>query len=212
MSAAVKGTARLLVLAGGAKPSPAIGQALGPLGVNMMEFTKDFNAKTAGFRPSALMRVRLTAFDDRTFKYSVLAPPTSWFLKRAAGVAKGAAAPGKEVAGSVSVKAVYEIARAKQAHDAGLREVSLEGLARSIVASARSMGIAVTGGRTGPPLAGGAAGGAVPAAAAAAGAASPAAAGASAAGAGAKPAGGAGAKPVVPAAAAAPSSAAGAKR
>jgi len=188
MSAAVKGTARLLVLAGGAKPSPAIGQALGPLGVNMMEFTKDFNAKTAGFRPSALMRVRLTAFDDRTFKYSVLAPPTSWFLKRAAGVAKGAAAPGKEVAGSVSVEAVYEIARAKQAHDAGLREVSLEGLARSIVASARSMGIAVTGGRTGPPLAGGAA------------------AGASAAGAGAKPAGGAGAKPVVAAAAAAASS------
>jgi large subunit ribosomal protein L11 len=151
MSAAVKGTARLLVLAGGAKPSPAIGQALGPLGVNMMEFCKDFNAKTAALRPSALMRVRLTAFDDRTFKYSVLAPPTSWFLKRAAGVAKGAAAPGKETVASVSVKAVYEIARAKQAHDANLKEVSLEGLARSIVASARSMGIGVVGGRTGPP-------------------------------------------------------------
>jgi large subunit ribosomal protein L11 len=144
--AAIKGTARLLVLAGGAKPSPAIGQALGPLGVNMMEFCKDFNARTAALKPSALMRVRLTAFDDRSFRYALLAPPTSWFLKRAAGVAKGASVPGKETIASVSAKAVYEIARVKQRHDPALAEISLESLARSIVASARSMGIRVAGG------------------------------------------------------------------
>jgi len=144
--AAIKGTARLLVLAGGAKPSPAIGQALGPLGVNMMEFCKDFNARTAALKPSALMRVRLTAFDDRSFRYALLAPPTSWFLKRAAGVAKGASAPGKETIASVSAKAVYEIARVKQRHDPALAEIPLESLARSIVASARSMGIRVEGG------------------------------------------------------------------
>ena len=144
--AAIKGTARLLVLAGGAKPSPAIGQALGPLGVNMMEFCKDFNARTAALKPSALMRVRLTAFDDRSFRYALLAPPTSWFLKRAAGVAKGAGAPGKETVASISAKAVYEIARAKQRHDPALAEIPLESLARSIVASAKSMGIRVAGG------------------------------------------------------------------
>jgi large subunit ribosomal protein L11 len=144
----IKGTARLLVLAGSAKPSPAIGQALGPLGVNMMEFCKDFNAKTATLKTSALMRVKLTAYEDRTFKYNLFAPPTSWFLKRCAGIQKGAGAPGKEVVASVSVKAVYEIAKSKQAFDPILQEIPLQSLAKTIVASAKSMGIQIIGGNS----------------------------------------------------------------
>jgi large subunit ribosomal protein L11 len=141
--AAVKGTARLLVLAGSAKPSPAIGQALGPLGVNMMEFCKDFNAKTTAYKSSALMRVKLTAFEDRSFKYQLLAPPTSWYLKRVTGLTKGAALPGKETLATLSVKAVYEIALSKQKFDPLLADFETEAIAKSIVASARSMGVKV---------------------------------------------------------------------
>lgn len=139
--AAIKGIARLRVAAGSAKPSPAIGQALGPLGVNMMEFCKDFNAKTTQFKPSALMRVKLTAFDDRTFKYTLLAPSNTWYLKRVTGVAKGAGAPGKETVGTVSVKAIYEIAKSKQQFDPVLKFYSLESIAKCIAGSARSMGL-----------------------------------------------------------------------
>ena len=141
--AAIKGTARLLVLAGAAKPSPAIGQALGPLGVNMMEFCKDFNARTTTYKPSALMRVKLTAFDDRTFKFKILTPPTSWYLKRVTGIEKGAKSPGKETVSTVSCKAIYEIAKSKQQFDPDMKNFELEGLAKSIVATAKSMGIKV---------------------------------------------------------------------
>lgn len=140
----VKGTARLLVNAGVAKPSPKIGQALGPLGVNMMEFCKQFNAKTGEFKSSALMRVKLTAYEDRSFGFEVLPPPTTWFLKRCTGVAKGAAMPGHQKVGSVSVKAIYEIARTKQQFDPVLRTHSLEGVCRSVMASARTLGLEIT--------------------------------------------------------------------
>jgi large subunit ribosomal protein L11 len=142
--AAVKGVARLRVAAGAAKPSPAIGQALGPLGVNMMEFCKDFNAKTATYKASALMRVRLTAYDDRTFKYVVMAPSNTWYLKRVTGVAKGSGAAGKDVVGSVSVKAIYEIAKSKQQFDPVLKFYPLESVAKCIAGSARSMGLKLT--------------------------------------------------------------------
>lgn len=141
--AAVKGSTRLLVLAGSAKPSPAIGQALGPLGVNMMEFCKDFNAKTATYKASCLMRVKLTAFEDRSFKFTILAPPTSWYLKRVTGITKGAASPGKETVATINVKALYEIAKSKQQFDPILANYELESLTKSIAASARSMGIKI---------------------------------------------------------------------
>ena len=142
--ASVKGIARLAVAAGSAKPSPAIGQALGPLGVNMMEFCKDFNAKSAAFKPSATLRVKLTAMDDRSFTYTLLAPATTWYLKRVTGLAKGSRAPGKAPAGTVSVKAVYEIARSKAEHDPMCAGLPLPALCRTIMASAKSMGLRVT--------------------------------------------------------------------
>jgi len=141
--AAVKGSTRLLVLAGSAKPSPAIGQALGPLGVNMMEFCKDFNGKTATYKASCLMRVKLTAFEDRSFKFTILAPPTSWYLKRVTGITKGAASPGKETVATINVKALYEIAKSKQQFDPVLANYELKSLTKSIAASAKSMGIKI---------------------------------------------------------------------
>jgi large subunit ribosomal protein L11 len=140
---AVKGFARLLLQAGGAKPSPAIGQALGPLGVNMMEFCKDFNAKTTLYKPSALMRVKLTAFEDRSYKYGVYAPPTSWYLKRVTGVAKCSSDPGSTSCGDVSIKAVYEIAQSKAKWDPTFAGVPLESICKTVIASARTCGFTI---------------------------------------------------------------------
>jgi ribosomal protein L11 len=78
---AVKGIARLLVNSGKAAPSPAIGQSLGPLGVNMMEFCKEFNARTANLGGDVPVPVVLTAFDNRTFSFITKSPPTSFLLK-----------------------------------------------------------------------------------------------------------------------------------
>jgi large subunit ribosomal protein L11 len=138
----IKGTARLALLAGAAKPSPAIGQALGPLGVNMMEFCKDFNAKTAAYKASAQMRVKLTAFEDKTFTYVLLAPPTTWYLKRVTGLAKGASNH-KATIGDVSLKAIYEIALSKEKHDPMCQGLPLPSLCKTIMASAKSLGLRV---------------------------------------------------------------------
>ncbi len=81
------------------------------------------------------------AFDDRTFVFDVLPPPTSWYLKRVSGVAKGSAAPGKESVGKVKLRAIYEIAKSQQKHDPGRDVLPLESVVRSICASARSMGL-----------------------------------------------------------------------
>ncbi|GBG28247.1 50S ribosomal protein L11 [Hondaea fermentalgiana] len=142
MSTAVKGIVRLIVPAGAAKPSPAIGQALGPLGVNMMEFCKSFNARTDEFKPEIPLPVVLTAFADRSFEFVAKTPSTSYLLKKAAGIEKGAAEPGTQVVATISVKAVYEVAKIKQT-DPGLQDIPLQSICKSVLASAGSMGIKV---------------------------------------------------------------------
>mmetsp|Transcript_38990 Transcript_38990/g.49759 ORF Transcript_38990/g.49759 Transcript_38990/m.49759 type:complete len:148 (+) Transcript_38990:56-499(+) len=137
----------LRVPAGVAKPGPAIGQALGPLGINMMEFCKAFNEKTKGHVPETPIPVKLRAYNDRSFDFDLRSPPTSWFLKRCAGVDKGANRPGYEVVGEVTLKQIYEIALVKQ-KDEHLSMVPVEGLFRSIMGSAASMGIKVVGNKT----------------------------------------------------------------
>ena len=141
---AIKGTARLLVEAGIAKPTPKLGQALGPLGVNMMEFCKSFNDKTSGLKPECVMRVKLVAFDDRTFNYEVCPPATTWFLKRAAGITKGSPMPGHTIVGTVSVKALYEIAQLKKEHDPSFAAAELQSLTKTVAASARTLGLEIT--------------------------------------------------------------------
>ena len=151
--AAIKGVARLLVPAGTAKPAPALGQALGPLGVNMMEFCKDFNARTAALKPSAVMRVRLVAREDRTFSFVVRAPPATWFIKRCVGLAKGAGAPAPGAAapagspsapaGAVSLRALYEVARAQAANDPDAAGLPLPSAVKSLMGTAKSMGLRI---------------------------------------------------------------------
>ena len=141
-AAAVKGMARLRVLSGKATPSPAIGQALGPLGVNMAEFCKKFNDDTAKLTPGMPVPTLLTAYEDRTYSFEMKTPPTSWFLKQVSGVDKGSKTPGKEFVGKVSVKHIYEIAKIKKT-DAHQALVPIESLSRSVASTAKSMGLRV---------------------------------------------------------------------
>merc|ERR1711991_1020843 len=138
-AAALKTLLKLRIPAGGASASPPTGPALGQAGVNIMEFCKEFNARTGNLNKDTPVPVVVRVFEDRTFEFATSAPPTSFFLKKAAKIEKGAAKPGHEVAGEVSLKQVYEIAKMKHNDP----RQSLESLCRSIVGSARSMGIKV---------------------------------------------------------------------
>jgi len=142
MSVSLVRTVRLRVGAGAAKPGPAIGQALGPLGINMAEFCKQFNDKTKTFEKDTPIPVELSAFSNRTFTFVCKTPPTSWFLKRCAGIESGAARTGHEIVGEVHVKQIYEIAKVKQ-QDEHMKSLSLESISRSIVGSCRTMGLRV---------------------------------------------------------------------
>ncbi|KAL3792590.1 hypothetical protein HJC23_005560 [Cyclotella cryptica] len=135
---------KLRVPSGSARPGPAIGQALGPLGINMAEFCKQFNEKTESmYEKGTPLGVRLSAFSDRSFKFDVRSPPTSYLILKAAGMEKGPAQPSPERAsGYITPEAVYEIARLKQ-KDEMRWHLPLEGVARSVVGTARSMGVQV---------------------------------------------------------------------
>ena len=113
----------------------------------MMEFCKAFNAATDHLLPDTPTPVVLTAYTNRTFDFVTKSPPASWFLLRCAGIDKGAARPGHETVGTVTLKQIYEIALAKQRVDKHLQALPLEGICRSIMGTATSMGIEVVPGR-----------------------------------------------------------------
>lgn len=135
---------RLRVPAGSAKPGPAIGQALGPLGINMAQFCKDFNEKSETmYKKDTPLRVELRAMSDRTFTFNVRSPPTSWLVRQAAGVTKGPTSPNStRPSGYITPEAVYHIAVMKQADD-NRWHLPLEGIARSVIGTAKSIGILV---------------------------------------------------------------------
>ena len=108
----------------------------------MMEFCKQFNKRTEEFKDNTLLPVILTAYSDRTFEFATKTPPASWFLKQACGLELGSGLTGKEVVGEISVIQLYELARLKQ-RDSTLAHVPVEGIARSIAGTCRSMGIRV---------------------------------------------------------------------
>uniref|UniRef100_A0A7S2R1A4 Large ribosomal subunit protein uL11m n=1 Tax=Eucampia antarctica TaxID=49252 RepID=A0A7S2R1A4_9STRA len=139
-------TVRLRVPACSARPGPAIGQALGPLGINMAEFCKQFNEKSdqIGYERDTPLPVVLSAMSDRTFTFEVRSPPTSYLIKKVTGVEKGPNHPNAEdlPVAFLSPEAVYEIAKIKQQDDM-MWHLPLEGIARSIVGTAKSMGISV---------------------------------------------------------------------
>ncbi|GAB5360831.1 hypothetical protein AAMO2058_000661000 [Amorphochlora amoebiformis] len=138
----LKACIRLVVPAGKAAPSPKIGQALGSLGVNMMQFCKRFNAETSSYAPGIPLRVSMSAYMDGTFSLSTKLPLTSWYIKECAQIDKGASRPGHEIVGTIHVKQVYEIAKIKMRED-NTRNATLEGISRTIAANCRSMGIRI---------------------------------------------------------------------
>ncbi|CDJ58362.1 ribosomal protein L11, putative [Eimeria maxima] len=100
------GRFRLIVPAANAKPSPSIGQTLGPLGINMMAFCKEFNARTSKVRPGVPVQVTIVPNPDRTFKFSLRTPSSTWFLLRVARCPMGSEHAGKEIVGNVTLKEV----------------------------------------------------------------------------------------------------------
>jgi len=132
MSVSLVRRVRLKIGAGSAKPGPAIGQALGPLGLNMADFCKQFNEKTKNYEKDIPLPVELSAFSNRTFTFLVKTPPTSWFLKKCAGIEEGSKRPGHDLVGKVHVKQIYEIALAKQ-QDAHLATLSTEAMCRFVL-------------------------------------------------------------------------------
>lgn len=138
-----KGVAKFVAYAGSAKPNPKLGQALGPLGLNMMQVCKEFNEVTSSMRTDMPMRIRLKAYTDRTYNFVVKPPPTSWFIKRCAMVPYGSDIPRKKFIGELGVKYVYEIAKIKKEVDPDFKTHNLAGICKMIIAQANNMGISV---------------------------------------------------------------------
>ncbi|MBM3582259.1 MAG: 50S ribosomal protein L11 [Alphaproteobacteria bacterium] len=140
MAKKVTGSIKLQVPAGQANPSPPIGPALGQAGLNIMEFCKQFNARTQKMEPGMPIPVVITAYSDRSFTFVTKTPPASYFLKKAAKLESGSKTPGTDTVGKVTMAQVREIAQAKMAD---LNANDLDAACRMIAGSARSMGIEV---------------------------------------------------------------------
>jgi large subunit ribosomal protein L11 len=125
--------------AGQATPAPPVGTALGPHGVNIMDFCKQYNAATEGQRGN-IIPVEITIFEDRSFEFITKTPPAPELIKKAAGVAKGSSEPNRTKAGSISAAQVREIAQTKMP-DLNARDIEMA--ERIIAGTARSMGINV---------------------------------------------------------------------
>jgi len=141
MAKKVTGSVKLQIPAGKATPAPPIGPALGQAQVNIMEFCKQFNAKTSAKELDGLIiPVVVTVYNDRSFTFITKTPPASVLLKRAAGIAKGSGTPNKDKVGKVTEKQVQDIARQKMPD---LNAASIDAAVQSVKGTARSMGIDV---------------------------------------------------------------------
>jgi len=141
MAKKVTGYIKLQIPAGQASPSPPVGPALGQQGVNIMEFVKAFNAKTAD-QAGMIIPVVITVYADRSFSFVLKTPPASVLLKKAAGIEKGSGVPNREKVGTVTKAQVEEIAKTKMPD---LTAADLAAAVRTIEGTARSMGIEVVG-------------------------------------------------------------------
>src|SRR5688500_18215286 len=144
MAKEITGYINLIIPAGKANPSPPIGPALGQHGVNIMEFCKAFNAKTADMEPGTPTPVVITVYKDRTFTFITKMPPNTHFLKKAAGITSASKNPGRDAAvAKVTKKQIRQIAEAKMKD---MNAASVEAAMKTIEGSARSMGIEVVEG------------------------------------------------------------------
>jgi large subunit ribosomal protein L11 len=142
MAKKVTGSVKLQIEAAKATPAPPVGPALGQAQVNIMEFCKQFNARTQNKELAGLIvPVVITVYSDRTFTFITKTPPVAVLLKKVAGIAKGSGTPNKDKVGKVTEKQVLEIAKQKMPD---LNAASLEAAVKSVKGTARSMGLEVT--------------------------------------------------------------------
>ena len=132
-------TVKIQIPAGSASPAPPVGTALGPHGVAIMDFCKEYNAKTEDKR-GQIIPVEITIYEDRSFTFITKTPPTSYLVRQAAGLEKASQNPGREEAGTITWAQVEEIAEIKMPD---LNALDIEGAKQQVAGTARSMGIAV---------------------------------------------------------------------
>ena len=143
MAKKIKAYIKLQIKGAAANPSPPVGPALGQQGVNIMEFCKQFNAKTQNpDMQGKPLPVIITVFEDRSFTFIIKTPPASYLIREAAKVAKGSSTPSTNKVGKVTRQQLEEIAKIKMVD---LTASDLDAAVRSIAGSARSMGIEVEG-------------------------------------------------------------------
>ena len=141
MAKKLKAIVKLQLPAGKATPAPPVGTALGPQGVNIMAFVKDYNARTAA-QIGQVIPVEITIFSDNSFTFITKTPPAPDLIKKAAGLPRGSAEPNKNKVGKLTKAQVREIAEVKLKD---LEGVSLESAMQMIEGTARSMGVTIEG-------------------------------------------------------------------
>ena len=141
MAKKITGYVKLQIPGGQATPAPPVGTALGPQGVNIMDFCKAFNAKTAK-EPGLIIPVIVTVYSDRSYSFITKTPPASVLLKKAAKLEKGSGVPNKNKVGKVTKKQVEEIAKLKMVD---LNTPDLAAAIKTVEGTARSMGIEIAG-------------------------------------------------------------------
>ncbi|MDQ2887323.1 MAG: 50S ribosomal protein L11 [Chloroflexota bacterium] len=139
MAKRIKAVVRLQIPAGKANPAPPVGTALGPHGVNIMMFCKEYNARTAE-QAGQIIPAEITIYEDRSFTFVTKTPPVAFLLRTAAAVEKGSSVPNKTKVGSISRQQLHEIAELKM-KDLNVNDI--EAAERTIEGTARSMGITI---------------------------------------------------------------------
>ena len=139
MAKKIKAVVKLQLPAGKATPAQPVGPALGAQGINIMQFCKEYNERTAS-QAGNIIPAEITVFEDRSFTFILKTPPTADLLRKAAGVPKGTATPSKATVGSINRTQLREIAEAKMKD---LNATSIEGAERIVEGAARSMGITI---------------------------------------------------------------------
>ncbi len=140
MAKEIVGYIKLQVPAGAANPSPPIGPALGQRGLNIMEFCKQFNAKTQGLEKGMPIPVVITAFSDRSFTFVTKKPPNTYYIKKAAKIESGSKTTGTTFAGQITMAQIREIAKDKMVD---MNANDIDAACQMLIGSARSMGVQV---------------------------------------------------------------------
>lgn len=139
MAKKVKAMVKLQIEAGKANPAPPIGPALAPHGINLMQFCKEYNARTSS-KAGQIIPAEITVYQDGSFDFILKTPPTAVLLRKAAGVEKGSSEPNRDKVGSVTRDQIRQIAETKMKD---LNAIDIEGAMRQIEGTARNMGILV---------------------------------------------------------------------